>query len=121
MLLTRTFRGNKDSLIRLAACAVLVFALDAVAQPTPRNLTGTVMDRHSEPLAGAVVQVHDENTDSVVSFITTRTGKYSFRRLSSDDNYTVVAVYRGFRSKSRYLSRFDSKSDRDITLVVKMP
>lgn len=103
-------------------CVILVVAFEAsFAQPTPRNLTGTVMDPHNEPLAGAVVQVHDENTDSIVSYITTRTGRYSFKRLSSEDDYTVVAIYRGYRSKSRYLSKFDSKTDPDIQLVIRVP
>ena len=93
----------------------------ALAQPEPRTLTGTVTDRHREPLAGAVVQVHDENTGTVISYITSRSGRYTFQRLSGDDNYTVFATYRGVRSKTRFLSKFDSNPQRYIRLVIKSP
>lgn len=111
---SRTFAG-------LILCSALTAPLQAPAQPTPRNLTGTVTDRHHEPLAGAVVEVHDEATDSVISYITPRTGRYFFQRLSSNDDYTVSASYRGARSKTHRLSKFDSKSMRTIALVIGTP
>ena len=122
MRMTRLFSlAVRYASMSVKLCAILLLTIDAVAQPTPRDLTGTVTDRHHEPLAGAVVQVHDENTDSVISYITPRTGRYSFKRLSSDDDYTVVAIYRGYRSKSHNLSKFDSKTNPEIRLVIKMP
>jgi len=100
-------------------CIAFTAAISTAAQPTPRNLTGTVTDRHHEPLAGAIVQVHDEATDAVISYITPRTGRYTFLRLSSDDDYTVFATYRGMHSKTRRLSKFDSNATREIRLVIK--
>jgi hypothetical protein len=107
------------------ACLILSSALaaplPASAQPTPRDLTGTVTNGHHEPIAGAIVEVHDEATDSVISYITPRTGRYTFHRLSSNDDYTVSATYRGARSKTRRLSKFDSRPKRAIALVIKSP
>ena len=76
------------------------------------------MDRHREPLAGAVVMVHSETTLSVESYITDRSGRYIFKHLSPDDDYDVFATYRGVRSKSRRLGRYDSKITRDFRLVI---
>ena len=105
----------------LALCSAVAVAIPASAQPTHRDLVGTVTDRHHEPIAGAVVQVHDENTGTVISYITSRSGRYTFQRLSGDDNYTVFATYRGVRSKTRFLSKFDSNPQRYIRLVIKSP
>jgi len=80
-----------------------------------------VTDRHREPLAGAIVQVHSETTLSVISYITGRNGEYVFKHLSPDDDYDVFATYRGYRSKARRLSKFDSKPDREFRLVVRLP
>ena len=96
------------------------FSVAALAQPEQRILTGTVTDRHREPLAGAVVQVHDEITQTVVSYITNRSGRYTFQHLSSDDDYTVFATYQDQRSKTRRLSKFDSRPYRTIRLVIKL-
>lgn len=110
---------------RLHARTLLVFGMllggvQIAAQQPERTLTGTVTDRHREPLAGAIVQVHSETTLSVVSYITGRNGEYVFKHLSPDDDYNVFATYRGFRSKARRLSKFDAKSDREFRLVIRL-
>ena len=104
-----------------AVTAILLAPAALRAQPGIRTLTGIVTDRQHEPLAGAVVQLHDENTDFVTTYITTRTGRYSFKRLSTDDDYSVFATFRDVRSRTRQLSKFDSKAVRTIPLVVKLP
>jgi len=100
---------------------MLLGGAHVLAQQPGRTLTGTVTDRHREPLAGAIVQVHSETTLSVVSYITGRNGEYVFKHLSPDDDYNVFATYRGYRSKARRLSKFDSKPDREFRLVVRLP
>ena len=105
----------------LLLCGMVWSGRAAPAQQMGRTVSGRVTDRHHEPLAGAVVQVHSETTLSVVSYITNRNGDYIFKHLSPDDDYNVFAVYRGYRSKARRLSKFDSKTDRVFRLVIKMP
>jgi hypothetical protein len=106
---------------RLALAALILLPGVLYAQTTTyRTLTGTVTDPQKEPLAGAVVQVHDDATNSVVSFITTRTGRYTFKRLNGNESYTVTANYKGHKSKAHNLSIFDSKPNRNITLIVKL-
>ena len=77
-------------------------------QPALRNLTGTVQDRHHEPLNGAVVEIENENTKGVISYITDRSGQYR-----------VWFTYRGQRSKVRELSQFDDRPNATINLMVK--
>jgi hypothetical protein len=80
-----------------------------------------VTDRHHEPLAGAIVQVHSENVLTVISYITDRNGQFVFKHLSSEDDYEVFATYRGYRSKRRRVSKFDSHMNKQFRLVIKMP
>ena len=100
---------------------MLLGSAHVLAQQSERTLTGTVTDRHREPLAGAIVQVHSETTLSVVSYITGRNGEYVFKHLLADDDYNVFATYRGYRSKARRLSKFDAKPERNFHLVIRLP
>jgi hypothetical protein len=97
----------------------LLFGTPVLAQPTFRNLTGTVQDRHREPLRGAIVEIENEDTKSVISYITDRNGRYSFKRLEGEADYRVWFTYRGQRSKIRQLSQFDDHHDATINLMVK--
>jgi hypothetical protein len=110
---------------RSFAIATIAFSLLACApatfgQRTFRNLTGTVTDRHHEPLKGAVVEVDNGDTERVASYITGRNGLYSFKRLDGDTDYRVWATYRRHRSRTKNISSFDSSSAKVINLVIKM-
>lgn len=122
---TIAFRhGSRSLCVALlagAACTLTARAQVARGQTAERTVTGTVVDRHREPLAGAVVQVHSESTLNVVSYITDRTGAYVFKHLSPDDDYDVFATYRGSKSKRRHLSKFDSRPNRNFKLIIKLP
>jgi len=89
-------------------------------QQEDRTISGTVTDRHREPLAGAVVMVHNDNTLSVVSYITGRDGQYVFKHLSPEEDYRIFATYRGVQSKSRHFGKFDSRADRQFHLVIRL-
>jgi hypothetical protein len=97
----------------------LLFAPSAPGQPTFRNLTGTVQDRHHEPLKGAIVEIENEDTKSIISYITDRSGRYSFKRLKGEADYRVWSTYRGQRSKVREFSQFNNQHNSTINLVVK--
>jgi hypothetical protein len=97
----------------------LLYPAPVFGQPTLRNLMGTVHDRHHEPLNGAVVEIENENTKSVISYITDRNGRYSFKRIDGEVDYRVWCTYRGQRSKVRELSQFDSHHNATIDLILK--
>jgi hypothetical protein len=103
---------------------VLVASLSVCAlgqgQGSLRTLTGSVTDRQKEPLRGAIVQVQDESTNAVVSYITDAKGFFSFKRLSEQADYKVSATYRGKHSKSRELSHFDSSAHPEFHLVIEL-
>ncbi len=121
MTVTRTHasRTARSLTTRTIAAGLLLCAPYMFGQHTFRNLAGTVTDRHHEPLKGAVIQVHNESTESVASYITGRSGRYSFKRLDGNTDYRVWATYQGHRSRSKDLSSFDSNQEKVINLVIK--
>ena len=83
-----------------------------------RNITGTVQDASHEPLRGAVVQMEAAGTLVIQSYVTDERGLYHFRNLSSDTDYTLWATFRGNKSKTHAISKFDHKLDREIPLEI---
>jgi hypothetical protein len=108
------------AMFAVGALGLLLARTAAFAQRGFRTLKGTVTDRHHEPLKGAVVQLQNEQTGAVVSYLTDRQGSYSFKRLLQDDDYKVWATYRGGKSRSREISHFDSKPDKVIALTIRL-
>lgn len=113
-------RRTAPLLAATLAAALLAASPAASAQDQLRRLTGTVTDPQHEPLAGAVVQLHDDTTNSVVSYITDRTGSYRFSRVSPQDDFHIWAKFRGHTSRRKSISKFNSKPNRTILLVIKL-
>ncbi len=111
---------HRSASLSLLAAALLFVAPFARAQDPPRTLTGTVTDRTKEPLKGAIVEVENENTSAIVSFITDASGTFSFKRLSSNTDYRVTVTYRGHRGKARELSHFESNANPVLHFIVKL-
>lgn len=103
----------------LVVMGPLLYTTHLSGQPTLRTLNGTVRDRHHEPLNGAVVEIENENTKGVISYVTDRSGRYSFKRIQGEVDYRVWFTYRGQRSKVRELSQFDDHPNATINLTVR--
>ncbi len=99
----------------LLLCAPVVFG-----QHKLRSLSGIVTDPRHEPLKGAVIEVHNDSTNSVSSYITDRTGRYSFKRLDGDTEYSIWATYQSHRSRKKTLDEFDTNRNKVINLVIKL-
>jgi hypothetical protein len=89
------------------------------AQMTTRGLSGTVTNGHNEPLTGAVIQIQNGATTSVISNITGRDGRYTFKRLDGQTDYRLWARFKGQQSKVRKLSQFDSDKPKVIDFVIR--
>ena len=104
-------------------CSTPAFAQDpspTIAQHTLRNLTGIVTDPQHEPLKNAVVEVHNDDNDSVISYITDRSGRYSFKRLDGKTDYRVWATRNGQQSRRKKISQFDSSQTKTINLIIRI-
>jgi len=109
------------ALLRRAGIFLAVIALTGVVVTHAeewRSVHGIVRDRSGRPLGGSVVQLEDELTLDVRSYIVKNDGKYHFMRLRPDIEYTLRARYRKGWGKTKTLSVFDSRSDAEVMLTV---
>lgn len=68
-----------------------------------------VTDSSGQAVPGAAVKLSNRITLELRSYITQADGKYRFRGLHPDMDYTVRALKHGERSKSLRLSHFASR------------
>ncbi len=85
-----------------------------------RTVSGSVTDASKEPLRGAVVQIEAADTLVIQSYVTDERGTYHFRELRSDADYTLWATFRGNRSKTHGLGKFDKQLDRVIPITIEL-
>ena len=108
--------------VSVSRCLVLaVIALTGVLVTHAeewRSVHGIVRDRTGKPLGGSVVQIEDELTLDVRSYIVKNDGRHHFMRLRPDIEYTLRARYRNEWGKTRTLAVFDSRSDAEVMLTV---
>ena len=113
--------GGRAARLVVGVAALLLGGMPSGAQYTRaplRNISGSVTDASHEPLRGAVVQIEAAGTLVIQSYVTDERGIYHFRNLSSDNDYTVWATFRGNRSKTEAIGKFDHKLDREIPLEI---
>ena len=106
---------------RALACAMLwLSAAGAGAQSRPdtRSVTGIVSDKRGNPLKGAAVQIENSGNLSIASYLTRDDGRFYFHQLSRDIDFTLTAKYKRWWSKSKVLSKFNSKAEAEINLEV---
>ena len=108
------------TLILLAASLPFIPAAPSQPMIATRTLTGSVLDRQKEPLKGAIVEVENESTNTIVSYLTDASGNFSFKRLSADTDYRVTATYRGHKTKPRELSHFSSNPAPVLKFIIKL-
>ena len=79
---------------------------------------GVVTDQAAHSLKHAVVQIQNDRTLRVTSYITQADGKYHFARLKPDIDYEIKAEYDGFRSSTKRLSKFNERKNPEMDLTV---
>jgi hypothetical protein len=103
----------------LSALAILIaLSLSASAQDekmskkeeaTLRSVQGTVLDSDDKPVVGAVVQLKNDRTLQMRSYITRANGEYHFSSLKIDDDYEVEARNKQLTSGPKKISIFDTR------------
>jgi len=108
--------------ICIAACLLLgaiPAATQAPGDPTVRTLSGQVTDTSHEPIRGAIVELRDEKSNEVVTYLTDAEGHYEFRRLDGNIDYEVWVVFRGRRTPTHSISKFDSHMAKIINFTMR--
>jgi protocatechuate 3,4-dioxygenase beta subunit len=86
---------------------------------TVRTLSGRVTDTSNEPIRGAVVELRNERSNEVVTYITDASGNYNFKRLEGNSDYDVRVLFRGRHSATRTISKFDSHMAKVLNFSVR--
>jgi hypothetical protein len=107
----------------VALCWITLVAFPSSAQimqehHTLRELSGTVTDPGHEPIRGAIVQLEDEGSHAIITYITEDDGRYHFKRLSGDQDYRVWVVFRKRNSRHHEISKFDDHLDKVINFTI---
>ena len=109
--------------VLLATAALLLRAepgwSQRMPQPSVRNLSGTVRDAGHEPIRNAVVELRNIANGGVVTYITDASGHYNFKRLNGNVDYEVWVQFRGIRSPTHSISKFDSHMQKVIDFTVR--
>lgn len=97
---------------------LLAASVPSLAQSGLRDVTGIVTDKRGNSLPGAVVQLENSVTLTVMSYITGKDGRYHFNGTSGDVDYKLRARYRKFWSAQKSLSKLNSSPHPRIDLVI---
>lgn len=83
-----------------------------------RSVDGRVLDQSGKVVVGAVVQIEDQKTLQVRSFITQEAGTYHFVGLSRNSDYELSASNDGTSSRSKALRSLDGRKKVVIDLII---
>lgn len=89
------------------------------AQPTVRTLSGSVTDPNHEPIRGAVVELRNNKSNEVISYLTDTSGHYNFKRLDGNTDYDVWVLFRGRRTTTRSISKFDNHMAKVLNFTLR--
>jgi hypothetical protein len=106
----------------IAACLMLgaiPAATQSLADPSVRTLSGQVTDTSHEPIRGAIVELRDDKSNQIVTYLTDADGHYEFKRLDGNIDYEVWVVFRGRRTPTHSISKFDSHMAKVINFTMR--
>jgi hypothetical protein len=86
-----------------------------------RIIQGVVKDQADNPLAGAIVQIKDTKTSKVLNFPTKEDGKFSFRDLSMENNYELLAKRGDLSTPIKKVSVYDTRKEVIINFTLQAP
>jgi hypothetical protein len=102
----------------IAIAAIAFTGCSVVSAEEWRSVHGFVVDRDGQPLTGSVVQIEDQLTLTVRSYVVQSDGEYHFGLLRPDIEYTLRARYRNVWGAKKKLSIFDSRKNAEVKLTV---
>lgn len=107
---------------RLALAAMLAgLALSAAAREpevTKRVVRGQVLDAEGKAVATAIVHLKNLSTQSALSVVTDKEGRYRFNELDKKTDYEVFAEWQEQKSRPRKISQFDTRNLITLNLTL---
>ncbi len=84
-----------------------------------RNVTGSVIDNDSGPVAGATVFLKNIKTKSIRSYTSASNGRFRFAQVSMTDDYDLWAEKDGKKTTTKTVSSWDARKEFETELKMK--
>lgn len=118
---------RRDYRARVAAvcCGVVLLLAGTAAaskkKPLTKTIQGEVLDRDSNPIVGASVELTDVTSGKTLGIYSESGGRYQFTDLKPSDDYQVRATYKGEQSDVRHASALDDEGVKVLNLTIPPP
>lgn len=84
-----------------------------------RNVTGTVVDSASTPVASATVFLKNLKTKTIRSYTSSTVGRFHFAQVNMTDDYELWAEKDGKKTPTKTVSTWDARKDFETELKMK--
>jgi len=84
-----------------------------------RNVTGSVVDDTSTPVAGATVFLKNQKTKSIRSYTSSSNGRFRFAQVNMAEDYDLWAEKEGKKSATKTVSSWDARKEFETELKLK--
>jgi len=84
-----------------------------------RNVTGSVVDDTSTPVAGATVFLKNQKTKSIRSYTSDTKGRFRFAQVNMVEDYDIWAEKDGKKSATKTVSSWDARKEFETELKMK--
>lgn len=106
------------AVVLLAAPRVAVFPV--LAQNLgQRNVSGSVLDDRSAPVAGATVFLKNQKTKSIRSYTSSKDGRFRFAQVNMSDDYDLWAEKDSRKTAVKTVSSWDARKEFETELKFK--
>jgi hypothetical protein len=84
-----------------------------------RNVTGSVVDDASAPVAGATVFLKNNKTKAIRSYTSAVNGRFRFAQVNMADDYDLWAEKEGKKTATKTVSSWDARKEFETELKIK--
>lgn len=84
-----------------------------------RNVTGTVVDNASSPVASATVFLKNLKTKTIRSYTSSAAGRFHFAQVNMTEDYELWAEKDGRKSPTKTVSTWDARKEFETELKMK--
>ena len=84
-----------------------------------RNVTGSVVDDTSTPVAGATVFLKNQKTKSIRSYTSAANGRFRFAQVNMVEDYDLWAEKDGKKTATKTVSSWDARKEFETELKMK--
>jgi hypothetical protein len=84
-----------------------------------RNVSGSVVDGSSNPVAGATVFLKNQKSKAIRSYTSSSTGRFYFAQVNMSEDYDLWAEKDGRKSVVKTVSSWDARKEFETELKMK--